>query len=117
MPSPNINSLEEIHRYHTRRTIAQHRTNKSPFLESHLHKVDAKSNPSQLFPFCNTHIQDTFSCLLLHQHTYPIATPGFVDRPHWTDRTAGGPQVRTTTTSRLIRLTLLNNLLVNINIK
>ena len=34
----------------TRRTIAQLRTNKSPFFKSHLHKVDAKSHPSPLCP-------------------------------------------------------------------
>ena len=43
----------------SRRTIAQLRTNKTPFLKSYLHKVDAKSHPSPLFPLCSTHIHDT----------------------------------------------------------
>ena len=34
----------------TRHTLAQHRTNKPPFLKSYLHKVDAKSHPSPLYP-------------------------------------------------------------------
>ena len=44
----------------TRRTFAQLRTNKSTFLKSYLHKVDAKSHPSPLCPLCNTHTLDTY---------------------------------------------------------
>ena len=49
----------------TRRTLAQLRTNKSPFLKSYLHKIDAKSHPYPLCILCNTHTHDThhlFSC-------------------------------------------------------
>ena len=54
-PPPHISSSEEILPRVTHRTLAQLRTNKSPFLKSYLHKVDAKSHPSPLCPLCNTH--------------------------------------------------------------
>src|SRR6476661_6730543 len=38
----------------TRRTLAQLRTNKSPFLKSYLHKIDPQNHPSPLCPICNT---------------------------------------------------------------
>ena len=41
-PTPHITSSEEILPRHTRHTLAQLVTNKSPFLKSYLHKVDAK---------------------------------------------------------------------------
>ena len=47
----------------TRRTLAQLRTNKSPFLKVYLHKVDAKTHPSPLCPLCNTHTHDTHHLL------------------------------------------------------
>ena len=53
------------HQYHTRRTLAQLRTNKSPFLLSYLHKIDASTHPSPLCPLCRTHehtTQHLFSC-------------------------------------------------------
>ena len=84
-PPPHISSSEEILPRLTCHTLAQLRTNKSPFLKSYLHKVDAKSHPSPLCPLCNTHTHDThhlFNC----SH---IVTPGFVDRPRWSDGAAG----------------------------
>ena len=80
-PPPHISSSEEIF---PRLTLAQFRTNKSPFLKSYLHKVDAKSHPSPLCPLCNTHT----SSLQLHSNTHHIVTPGFVDRPPRSDCTA-----------------------------
>ena len=44
-PPLHISSSEEIMPSLMRRTIAQLRTNKSPFLKSYFHKVDAKSHP------------------------------------------------------------------------
>ena len=44
-PPPHISSSEEIFPRLTRRTIAQLRTNKAPFLNLYLHKVDDKSHP------------------------------------------------------------------------
>ena len=58
-PPPHISSSEEILPRLNRRTRAQFRTNKSPFLKSYQHKVDAKSHPSPLCPLCNTHTHDT----------------------------------------------------------
>ena len=57
-PPPRISSSEEILPRLTRRTLAQLRTNKSPFLKSYLHKVDAQSHPSPLCPLSNTHIHN-----------------------------------------------------------
>ena len=84
-PSPHISSSEEILPHITRRTIAKLRTNKSPFLKSYLHKVDAKTHPSPQFPLCNTHTHDTHH---LFNFTH-IVCPGFVDRLHRGDCTAG----------------------------
>ena len=42
-PPPHISSSEEMLPYITRRTLAQIRTNKYPFLKSYLHNVDAKT--------------------------------------------------------------------------
>ena len=84
-PPPHISSSEEILPRLTRRTLAQLRTNKSPFFKSYLHKVDAKSHPSSLFCLCNTHA----SSLQLHPHMHHIVTTGFVDRPRRSDCTAG----------------------------
>ena len=80
-PPPHISSSEEILPRLTRHTFAQLRTNKSPFLESYLHKVDAKSHPSPLCLLYNIHIISS---------TAPtLSPPGFVDRPHRSDCTAG----------------------------
>ena len=58
-PPTHISSSEETLPRLTRRTIAQLRTNKSHFLKSDLHKVDAKSHPSPLCPLCSTHTHTT----------------------------------------------------------
>ena len=59
------------------------RINKSPFLKSYLHKVDAKTHLLPLFPLWNTHTHDThniFNCTHiritlspLNVWTYPLA--------------------------------------------
>ena len=59
-PLPQISSSEERLPRLTRPTHAELRTNKSPFLESYLHKVDDKSRPSPLCPLCNTDTHDTY---------------------------------------------------------
>ena len=62
---PQVSSTgENLHR-HMRRTLAQLRTNESPFLLSYLHKIDASTHPSPLCPLCRTHehtTQHLFSC-------------------------------------------------------
>ena len=100
-PLPHTSSSEEILSRRTRRTLAQLRINKSPFLKSYLHKVDAKSHPSPLCPLCNTHTHDThhlFSCTHLRPTLSPLdlwtdpdgVTPLLA---RWTEKLAGGPQV------------------------
>ena len=49
-PSPHISSSKEILPHLTRHTLVQLRTNKSPFLKSYIHNVEAKS---PLCPLCN----------------------------------------------------------------
>ena len=99
-PPPHIISSEEIIPHLTRRTLAQLRTNKSPFLKSFLHRVDAKSHPSPLCPLCNTrihnihhlfnctHIRTTLSPLDLW--TEPAGMTALLAR--CTERLAGGSQ-------------------------
>ena len=87
IPPPHIRRRDTSHI--TLRTLAQLRTNKSPFIKTYLHKVGAKSHPSPLCPLCNTHTQDThhfFNCS--HIRT-TLSPPGFVDRHRRSDCTAG----------------------------
>ena len=105
-PPPHISSSEEILPRLTRRTLAQLRINKSPFLKSYLQKVDAKSHPSPLCALCvHPHTRHT-SSLQLHPHTHHIVTPGFMDRPRRCDYNAGQMDGETGwwTTSRKIGL-------------
>ena len=64
----HISSSEEILPPFTRRSLAQPRTNKSPFLKSYLHNVDAKSHPLSLCLFCNTYIHSTHHLYAPHCH-------------------------------------------------
>ena len=62
---PQVSSTGESLPRHTRRTLAQLRTNKSLFLLSYLHKIDASTHPSPLCPLCRIHehtTQHLFSC-------------------------------------------------------
>ena len=86
-PLPHIGSSNEILPHITCRTLAQLRTNKSPFLKSYLHNVDAKMHPSPLCPLCNIHTPP----IQLHPHTNHVLTTGFVGRPYRSDKLAGGP--------------------------
>ena len=88
-PPPHTSSSDEILPRLTR-TLAQLRTNKSPFLKSYLHKVDAKTHPSPLCPLCNIHTHDThhlFNCThirttlsLLDLWTDPAGVTALLDR-------------------------------------
>ena len=74
-PPPHISSSEERLSRLTRRTLAQLRTNKSPFLKSYLHKVDAKRHPSPLCPLCNIHAHNThhlFNCTHIRTTLSPL---------------------------------------------
>ena len=62
---PQVSSTEENLSRHTRRTLSQLRTNKSNFLLSYLHKIDASTHPSPFCPLWRTHehtAQHLFSC-------------------------------------------------------
>ena len=97
---PQISSSEEILPRITRCTFAQLRTNKSPFLKSYLHKVDAKSHPSPLCPLCSIHTHDPhhlFNCTHLRTTLSPLDLwtdlAGIVELlPRWRDKLAGGPE-------------------------
>ena len=96
-------SSEEILPRLTRRTLAQLRTNKSPFLKLYLHKVDAKTHPSPLCPLCNIHTHDThhlFNCTHIRTTLSPLdlwTDPAGVTAllARWTEKLAGGPQAGT----------------------
>ena len=102
-PPPHISSSAERPSRLTRRTLAQLRTNKSPFLKLYLHKVDAKTNPSPLCPLCNIHTHDThhlFNCTLIRTTlspldlwTDPAGVTSLVAR--WMEKLAGRPQTGT----------------------
>ena len=99
-PPPHIISSEKILSRLTRRTLALLRTNKSPFINSYLHKVDAKSHPSPLCLLCNTHTHDTyhlFNCTHIRTTLSPLdlwTDPAGVTAllAKWTDKLDGGPQ-------------------------
>ena len=83
----------------TRCTLSQLRTNKSPFLKSYLHKVDAKSHQSPLCPLCNTYTHNAhhlFNCTHIcttlspmDMCTDPAGVTALLAR--WTEKMAGGP--------------------------
>ena len=88
-PPPHIRRSEKKLLRLTRRTLAQLRTNKSPFLKSFLHKVDAKTHPSPLCPLCNIHKHDThhlFNCTHIRTTLSPL---DLWTNPAGSDCTAG----------------------------
>ena len=109
-PPQHISSTEEILARLTRRTLAQPRKNKSPFLKSYLHTVDAKSHPSPLCPLCNTHTYDRQVHLIL-----PLQRHGPVMRPRSMVGGAPAPcgrhwvQSRTKTNTKALLHTLTNS--------
>ena len=96
---PHISSSEETLPRHMRRTLAQLRTNKSPFLKTYLHKVDAISHPSPLCPLCNKYPHDThhlFNCThiptlhtTLDLWTDPVGVGALLAT--WREKLAGEP--------------------------
>ena len=102
-PPPHTSSSEDRLPRLIRRTLAQLRTNKSPFLKSYLHKVDAKTHPSPLCPLCNIHTHEThhlFNCTHLRTTLSPLdlwTDPAGVTAllARWTNQLVGGPQAGT----------------------
>ena len=111
-PPPHTSSSEEILPRLTRRTLAQLRTNKSPFLKSYLHKADAKTHPSPICPLCNIHTHDThhlFNCTHIRTTLSPLdlwTDPAGVTAllTRWTEKLAGGPQAGTSDSPPLARV-------------
>ena len=101
-PPPHISSSEEILPRLTRRTLAQFRTIKSPFLKSHLHKVDVNSHPSPLGPLCNIHIHNTHPLFNFTHVRNTLSPLDLCTDPVgvtvllviWTEKLAGGLQAR-----------------------
>ena len=88
-PPPHISSSEEILPRLTRRTLTQLRTNKSPFLKFIFTQSGRQiTYITTMPPLQHSHTRYTSSLQLL-PHTHHIVTPGFVDRPRRSDRTAG----------------------------
>ena len=104
---PQVSSTEENLLRHTRRTLAQLRTNKSPFLLSYLHKIDASTHPSPLCPLCRTHehtTQHLFSCPQIHTTLSaldlwrdPSGVAALLD--DWREKLAANPHKATETNS------------------
>ena len=111
-PPPHISRSEEIPLHLICRTLAQLRTNKSPFLISYLHKVDAKSHPSPLCPLCNSHTHDTphffnfthirITLSPLNLWIDPVGVTAMLSR--WTEKLDGGSQAGTADSPPLARV-------------
>ena len=104
---PQVSSTEEHLRRHTRRTLAQLKTNKSPFLLSYLHKIDASTHQSPLCPLYRIHEHTTphlFSCPQIHTTLStldlwrdPSGVAGLLD--DWREKLAANPHKATETDS------------------
>ena len=101
-PPPHISISEERLPRLTCRTLAQLRTNKSPFLKSYFHKVDAKHiNHHYARSVTSTHdTHHLFSCTLIRTTLSPLdlwtdnaGVTALLAR--WTEKLAGGPQAGT----------------------
>ena len=95
-PPPLVSSSEQRLPRLTRRTLAQLRANKYPFLKSYFHKVDAKSHPSPLCPLCNTHTHNLLNCTHIRTTLSPLDLwtdpAGVVELlARWRDMLAGEP--------------------------
>ena len=103
-PPPHISSTKVRLPRLTRRTLAQLRTNKSPYLKSYLHKVDAKTYPSPLCPLCYIHTHDTYThyIVTLDLWTDPARVTALLAR--WTEKMAGRPQAGTSDSPPLARV-------------
>ena len=89
---PPIHESETTLDHHTRRTLAQIRSNKSPFILSYLNKISPSSYLSPSCPLCQTHIHDPphlFTCPIISttlgpesMWTNPVRAAELLD--HWT---------------------------------
>ena len=75
MIPPKISASEARLPRGMRRTLAQLRTDKSPFLRHYLHKINPEAHTSPMCPFCNGCTHDTrhlFTCTQLHTKLTPL---------------------------------------------
>ena len=79
---PPIHESETTLDHHTRRTLAQLRSNKSPFILSYHNKISPSSHPSPSCPLCQTHVHDT-----PHLFTCPKISTTLGPESLWTDPT------------------------------
>ena len=77
---PPIHESETTLDHHTRRTLAQLGSNKSPFIFSHLNKISPSPHPSPSCLLCQTHIHDT-----PHLFTSPKINTTLGPESLWTD--------------------------------
>jgi hypothetical protein len=92
-PAPKINETKQTLPRGTRRTLAQLRTGKSPFLRTYKHKIDPLSQPTPTCPLCNIHehtTQHLFTCTNIATHLTPrdlwmdpVGVASLLER--WTD--------------------------------
>ena len=93
------NSGNQAHPY-SQNTPKVHNFTTSPYLESYVHKADAKSHPSSICPMYNTHIHNThhfFNCTHIRTTVSPLdlrTDPAGVTAllARWTEKLAGRPQ-------------------------
>ena len=108
--TPQVSSTEENLPRHTRRTLAQLRTNKSPFLLSYLHKIDASTqctHPITTLPplsHSQTYYTTSLSCPQIHTTLSaldlwrdPSGVAALLD--DWQDKLAAKPHETTETDS------------------
>ena len=79
-PPPPINNTELTLPHNTRRTLAQLRANKSPFLRTYLHKIDPTTYTTPQCPLCPHHTHDT-----KHLFTCPAVPTTLVPEDLWRD--------------------------------
>ena len=79
---PPIHPSEQDLPRHTRRALAQLRTNKSPLLQEYLHKIDPVNHPSSACPLCNYSPHDS-----LHLFNCPEISTALGPRDMWDNPT------------------------------
>ena len=81
-PAPAIHPSEQELPRHTRRALAQLRTNKSPLLLQYLNKIDPVNHPSPSCPLCNHNPHDS-----LHLFNCPEISTTLGPRDMWENPT------------------------------
>jgi len=85
---PEIDKHEQTLPKHTRRQLAQLRTNKSPLLYSYLHKISPDTHTSPDCPLCTAEIHDT-----THLFDCPAVPTSLVPEDLWADPVGVAPLI------------------------